>query len=72
MTLPKEFLIETENGEEFLVFNSIEYRTIRTMDEDSVIPVSARLELAGGSPVNMIDENTFLIVATQQRATRRQ
>jgi hypothetical protein len=55
MALPKGFLVVTENGEEFVVVTS----------------TSGQLELADGSPVNMIDENTFLIVATQQRATRR-
>ena len=70
MALPDSFLVYKDDG------TALRVRVIRsridtsTLDGPSSIPGLSELRLDDGSPLNMIDENTFKIVVNGELVKR--
>jgi hypothetical protein len=66
----QRFLVRTEKGKELYVNAFIPMIDTSTLDGPSQITGVGRLVLSDGTPVNMVDENTFVVVTTGERLTR--
>lgn len=63
----RRFIAETDDGEKFTIIEYQNFTTHRPINGPSqTIPGLKRLTLLDGSHVNMIDEETFQIVQTDQ------
>jgi hypothetical protein len=68
--LTQRFLVRTEKGQELYVNAFVPMIDTSTLDGPSQITGIGRLVLSDGTPVNMVDEDTFVVVATGERLTR--
>jgi hypothetical protein len=70
LAISERFLVYRKNGTSLYV-NAIRSRIdTSTLDGRSSIEGLTTLRLDDGSPVNVIDENTFMIVVTGEQVTR--
>ena len=65
----QRFLVRTEKGQELYINAFVPMIDTSTLDGPSQIAGIGRLVLSDGTPVNMVDEDTFVVVATGERLT---
>ena len=71
MALPNSFLVYKDDGTALRVLVIRSRVNTSTLDGPSSIEGLPQLQLEDGTPLNVIDENTFKIVTTGERVRRR-
>ncbi|MFN0192298.1 MAG: hypothetical protein ACKVP5_10035 [Aestuariivirga sp.] len=70
-TIKERFFVQDRTGRQFaLVLIQEHIDTSNYLEPDATVPGMRRIETAGGEPVTMIDDNTFVIVNEGVRVTR--
>lgn len=66
----QRFLVRTDKGQELYVHAIVPKIDTSSLDGPSQITGVGRLVLSDGTPVNMVDKDTFVVVATGEKLTR--